>query len=189
MLYFLLSTLVLTLYIDVVLSLSIMSCPCHMFMAIYEFGIVICKVAVILHQLQDKFALRWLPQNGTDEKSTLVSVMTWSRQATFHYLDQYWAIPMMPYGHKATISWILLFFKTIKRQVYWLRDIICAYFVSAIHYKDARGPFYWYRLTLIPAWISYYMSNKARVKSLVLEWIKNITLHCIMDVITYLYWK
>ena len=32
-------------------------------------------------------ALRWMPRNHNDQKSTLVHVMTWCHQATSHYLS------------------------------------------------------------------------------------------------------
>ena len=35
-------------------------------------------------------ALRWMPQDLTDDKSTLVQVMAWCCQATSHYLSQCW---------------------------------------------------------------------------------------------------
>ena len=38
-------------------------------------------------------ALRWMPQDLTDDKSTLVQVMAWCHQATSHYLSQCWLIP------------------------------------------------------------------------------------------------
>ena len=37
-----------------------------------------------------KSALRWRPQNPSNEKSALVQVMAWCRQATSHYLSQCW---------------------------------------------------------------------------------------------------
>ena len=43
-------------------------------------------------------ALRWMPWDLTDDKSTLVQVMTWCRQATSHYLSQCWPSSMSPYG-------------------------------------------------------------------------------------------
>ena len=43
-------------------------------------------------------ALRWMPQGLTDDKSTLVQVMAWCRQATSHYLSQCWPRFMSPYG-------------------------------------------------------------------------------------------
>ena len=45
-----------------------------------------------------KIALRWMPLDLTDDKSTLVQVMAWCRQATSHYLSQCWPRPMSPYG-------------------------------------------------------------------------------------------
>ena len=41
-------------------------------------------------------ALRWMPWHLTDDKSTLVQVMAWCRQATSHYLSQCWPISVSP---------------------------------------------------------------------------------------------
>ena len=43
-------------------------------------------------------ALWWMPQYLTDDKSTLVQVMAWCRQATSHYLSQCWPRSLLPYG-------------------------------------------------------------------------------------------
>ena len=43
-------------------------------------------------------ALRWMPRELTDNKSTLVQVMAWCCQATSHYLSQCWPCTMSPYG-------------------------------------------------------------------------------------------
>ena len=37
-----------------------------------------------------ELAIRWMSINLNDEKSTLVQVMAWCRQATSHYLSQCW---------------------------------------------------------------------------------------------------
>ena len=37
-------------------------------------------------------ALRWVPQNLINEKSTLLQVMAWCRQAASHCLSQYWPV-------------------------------------------------------------------------------------------------
>ena len=53
-------------------------------------------------------ALRWIPQNLTNEKSTLVQVMTWHCQATNHYLRQCWPRSMSTYDiirPQWVISW------------------------------------------------------------------------------------
>ena len=39
-----------------------------------------------------------MPQNLADDKSTLVQVMAWCRQATSHYLNQCWPRSSTPYG-------------------------------------------------------------------------------------------
>ena len=43
-------------------------------------------------------ALRWMPRNLTDDKSTLVQVMAWCHQTTSHYLSQCWPRSMSPNG-------------------------------------------------------------------------------------------
>ena len=42
--------------------------------------------------------LTWTSQDLTDDKSTLVQVMDWCRQATSHYLSQCWPSSLSPYG-------------------------------------------------------------------------------------------
>ena len=42
--------------------------------------------------------LWWMPQDLTDDKSTLVQVMAWCRQVTSHYLNQCWPRSPTPYG-------------------------------------------------------------------------------------------
>ena len=44
-----------------------------------------------------KIALRWMPLDLTDDKSTLVQVMAWCHQATSHYLSQCWPRSLPPY--------------------------------------------------------------------------------------------
>ena len=43
-------------------------------------------------------ALRWMSLDLADDKSTLVQVMAWCRQATSHYLSQCWPRSLVPYG-------------------------------------------------------------------------------------------
>ena len=42
--------------------------------------------------------LRWMPQDLTDNKSTLVQVIAWCRQATSHYPSQCWPGSLSPNG-------------------------------------------------------------------------------------------
>ena len=43
-------------------------------------------------------ALWWMPQDLTDDKSTLAQVMAWCRQAPSHYLKQCWLSSLSPYA-------------------------------------------------------------------------------------------
>ena len=45
-----------------------------------------------------EIALIWMSLNFTDDQSTLVQVMAWCRQATSHYLSQWWSRSLSPYG-------------------------------------------------------------------------------------------
>ena len=45
-----------------------------------------------------EIALRSMPQNPSDDKSTLVQVMAWCRQAASHYLSQCCPRSLSPYG-------------------------------------------------------------------------------------------
>ena len=52
-----------------------------------------------------EIALRWMPQDLTDNKSTLVHVMAWCHQATSHYLSQCWPRSMSPNG-VTRLQWV-----------------------------------------------------------------------------------
>ena len=45
-----------------------------------------------------ELALRWMSLDLTDDKSTLVQVIAWCRQATSHYLSQWWLRSLSSYG-------------------------------------------------------------------------------------------
>ena len=46
----------------------------------------------------NEIALRWMPQNLTNDTSTFIQVIFWCRQATSHYLNQCWPNSLSPYG-------------------------------------------------------------------------------------------
>ena len=54
-----------------------------------------------------EFAFRWLSLDRTDDKSTLVQVMVWCRQATSHHLGQCWPRSLSPYGVTRP-QWVLI---------------------------------------------------------------------------------
>ena len=59
-----------------------------------------------------EIALRWMPLNSVDEKSTLFQVMVWSRQRTSHYLSQYWHRFMSKFGVIRT-QWVNRIYKIL----------------------------------------------------------------------------
>ena len=64
-------------------------------------------------------ALRSMPQNPSDDKSTLVQVMAWCRQAASHYLSQCCPRSLSPYGVTRP-QWVKLVTKWTKKtaQIY-----------------------------------------------------------------------
>ena len=65
-------------------------------------------------------ALWWMPQDLTDDKSTLVQVMAWCRQATSHYLSQCWLSSLLPYGATRP-QWVEITLKRFGVFQYMLR--------------------------------------------------------------------
>ena len=65
-----------------------------------DFRKVIFKLTVVNGGwgISYEIALRWMPLDLTDDKSTLVQVMAWCRQATSHYLNQCWPRSLSPNG-------------------------------------------------------------------------------------------
>ena len=58
-----------------------------------------------------------MPQDLADEKSTLVQVMAWCRQAVSHYLSQCWLSSLLFYGG-ARPQWVKLYPATFM-EIFW----------------------------------------------------------------------
>ena len=65
-----------------------------------DFKNVIFNLALLIGNFKSSYdnVLRWMSQALTDDKSTLVQVMAWCRQASSHYLNQCWPRSPTPYG-------------------------------------------------------------------------------------------
>ena len=65
-----------------------------------HFKTAICYLVLLIgfFRSSNDNAPRWMSLDLTDDKSTLVQVMAWCRQATSHYLSQCWPSSMSPYG-------------------------------------------------------------------------------------------
>ena len=61
-------------------------------------------------------ALRSMPQNPSDDKSTLVQVMAWCRQAASHYLSQCCPRSLSPYGVTRP-QWVNLYSLTCWEEI------------------------------------------------------------------------
>ena len=71
--------------------------PWEILMWFYKCNFQSCLLISIFKSSYDN-VLRWMPHDLTDDKSTLVQVMAWCRQATSHYLTQCWPRSPTPYG-------------------------------------------------------------------------------------------
>ena len=66
----------------------------------WDFRYLILQIISVIDGwgIYSELALRWASLDLTDDKSTLVQVMAWCRQATSHYLSQCWPRSVSPYG-------------------------------------------------------------------------------------------
>ena len=81
-----------TVYVSLINSLAPGRSACN-------FENVVFKLALLIYIFKSSYdnVARWIPQELTDDKSTLVQVMAWCRQATSHYLTQCWPRSLSPY--------------------------------------------------------------------------------------------
>ena len=77
-----------------------------------------------------EIALRWMPLDLTDDKSTLVQVMAWCHQATSHYLSQCWRRFMSPNGVTRP-QWVK-FVSIRNKQKYWCAFVFNSHILT--HY-------------------------------------------------------
>ena len=71
-----------------------------------------------------KIALRWMSLDLTEDKSTLVQVMAWCRQATSHYLRQCWPRSMSPYG-VIRPQWVIYHPAVLFSRVDYCQSVSC----------------------------------------------------------------
>ena len=65
-----------------------------------NFKLVIFKLIpkIVMFRISCEIALRWIPEDLVNGKSTLVQIMAWCLQATNHYLNQWWLRSVRSYG-------------------------------------------------------------------------------------------
>ena len=74
-----------------------------------------------------EIALWWMSLDLTDDKSTLVQVMAWCRQATSHYLSQCWPRYLSPYGVTRP-QWVKLRRQMCVQLTHWILGAAVVFF-------------------------------------------------------------
>ena len=142
--------------------------------------------------ISNKIALRWTSLDLSDDKSTLVQVMAWCRQAKSHYLNQCWPRSLPPYGIIRP-QWVK---KGVNRMTY---DSISTYifFVNFLFYfarsmllklslmnptSVSQPPLLWH------CWISMTMLHRLclQISTLLLQ-IKQPPL--VLQLVRYVWWS
>ena len=112
-------------------------------------------------------ALIWMPRDLTDDKSTLVQVMAWCRQAASHYLSQCWPSSMSPYGitrpQWVNVTPIIIFQSSLRFRFFLIAAIripLCQMSATAnTHYDPAMSiisqiPPCWNWLRIVVVWFN-----------------------------------
>ena len=100
-----------------------------------------------------EIAHRWMPLDLTDDKSTLVKVMAWCRQAISHYLSWCWPRCMSSYGVTRP-RWAVSTIQYTPRNMHTVFTLLC--FVVVIHWLTfpyPSGLLHWHcgNLTIVPS--------------------------------------
>ena len=83
-------------------------------------------------------ALKWMPQDLTDDKSPQVQVMAWCHQAASHYLSWCWLRSMLPYGN--VHCWLkAASFIAIQITIFLVKHLHSSSFVFD-HNNPKKGP-------------------------------------------------
>ena len=81
-----------------------------------------------------EIALRWMPQDITDDKSILVQIMAWCHEARSHYLSQYWPRSMLPYDITRS-QWIVI------NPTFWISWLMMTQWCKESgHQQSCYGP-------------------------------------------------
>ena len=105
-----------------------------------DFECLIFKYILVTDIISIGTVLRWMPQNNTDDKSTLVLVMAWCRQATSHYLNQCLQRPMTPYDiTRPHWQWAKLHFLVTFFTSHFIHSRSSSVYVMAWHPLDPKS--------------------------------------------------
>ena len=140
-----------------------------------------------------------MPQDLTDDKSTLVQVMAWCRQATSHYLNQCWPRSLSPYGvtRPQCVNMNVLYFKVfdalhaclVWAAVSWVHGMDAWGVLAEVHQPMANVPYYtlcfnevergvyWFHVVRLPVCLSVCGQNHVRSVSSTILVISILYLH------------
>ena len=114
-----------------------------------------------------ELVLRWMSLDLTDDKSTLVPVMAWCRQATSHYLSQWWPRPLSPCGITRP-QWVNFQLHTIQHGLMISHPCYISYGLD-----NSLAPYYYYInklristncMPLLP-FVKYLSVNKLKIST------------------------
>ena len=126
-----------------------------------------------------------MPQNLADNKSTLVQVMAWCRQATSHYLNQCWPRSAMPYG----VTWPQWVNAASDPYFYDTKylSLTCFWVTSGAQNVDSTT-FAWDTRSSLDNWESILLAASSSLKPLrstirLMAWMKKYTLmaECVIN--------
>ena len=125
--------------------------------------------------ISNEIVLRWTSPDLSDDKSTLVQVMAWCRQAPSHYLKQCWPTSLPLYGVTRP-QWVnsLAIKQTPQKlfMLYWTKRVCLTTFLNFTH--DYINKFYW--SSYIFHWsFNFFISRGLRTDKFGRVWLSALT--------------
>ena len=134
----------------------------------WNFRHVIFKQILVIDDwgISCEIALTWKPHDLTDDKSTLVQVMAWCRQATSHYLSQCWPSSLSPYGVTRP-QWV----NSLDPGIYGSN------FISIFYKLITQNSSFGTHMEIDFRWMPQNLTNKKSTSFQVLAWCREAASH------------
>ena len=123
-----------------------------------------------------EIALIWMSFDFADDRSTLVQVMVWCRQATSHYLSQCWHRSMSPYGVTRP-QWVnslwpsrVIPYGDIDLGPHWLRQWLVAWWHRAITWTNVD----------LSSWMFCSIHLRANIQEVLMNLFHNMSLEIML---------
>ena len=105
----------------------------------FNFRLVIFKLILVngAWGISDEIALRWMPLDLTNDKSTLVQVMAWCHQATSHDMSKCWPLDLCCQMASLGLNELILIIAPALPELLWLPTVWrCPYIEIAFSTLD-----------------------------------------------------